>query len=228
MLAAFAITAQANDVRWHIYPDESVLLDDDIHGERLILPEDYHLAQGLAESYYGEINPDSFTKIGKGYCISFDIAPVRILGQNELANWAQANSAAWWQGDLLTVIYRNLEREATANAAEDPEREQTELMQKKETASIRDPPQQLVRDLASHNVRYTQKATTYDGDNTWRFEIRDPQSSRMVNIPVPVGASEKAILQTIYNACLSDSNTWVNGKRSISPMSKEMLSWVHW
>jgi hypothetical protein len=132
MMAALAITAQANDVRWHIYPDESVLLDDDIHGQRLTFPEDYHLAQELAESYYGQVNPDSFTKMGKGYRISFDIAPRRILGPNELANWAQANSTAWWQGDLLTVIYRNLEREATANAAEDPEREQAELKQKKQ------------------------------------------------------------------------------------------------
>ena len=228
-LTIAATTAQAGDIRWHIYPDNSMLLDDDTNGQRLVMPKEYRTAEEMAQRHYGQINPDSFTDIRKGYSLSFDIAPRRILSEEELANWTRANSTTWWEEDLLTVIYRNLERKAVAISAEDPQRARAELNQKRATESIQEPSPTLVKDLAWHNVKYSGKAATYGGENTWRFEVNDPAGSgRSFDIPVPVGSSEKAIMQAIYEACLSDSSTWVNGKRVISPSSKEMLSWVRW
>ena len=44
-----------------------MLLDDDTNGQRLVMPKEYRTAEEMAQRYYGQINPDSFTEIGKGY-----------------------------------------------------------------------------------------------------------------------------------------------------------------
>jgi hypothetical protein len=229
-LTIAAAVMQADELRWHRYYDGSMLLDDDKYGQRLVLPEDYHHAQIIAERHYGEINPDSFTKLrGGGFVVSYDIAPARILQNEELASWARATATTWWQFDLLQVVYRGFEETAVAHAAEDPERAQIVLDRKRATERIPEPSPALVKHLASHNIRYSGKAAAYSGENTWRFEVNDPaRSAKGFNIPVPVGSSEKAIMEAIHEACLSDSKNWIGSERIITPRSKEMLSWVRW
>jgi hypothetical protein len=231
--ASLTITAtmmQAGELRWHRYHDDSMLLDDDQYGQRLVLPEDYHDAQIIAERHYGEMNPDSFTKLGGGgFVVSYDIAPARILKNEELASWARANATTWWQFDLLQVVYRGFEEKAVAHAAEDPERAQIVLRRKRATERIPEPSPALVTDLAWHNIKYSGKAATNSGDNTWRFEVKDPAGSAgSFGIPAPVGSSEKEIMEAIHEACLADSHSWVSDKRIIDPRSKEKLSWVRW
>jgi len=229
-LTIAATVMQAGELRWHRYHDDSMLLDDDQYGQRLVLPEDYHHAKIIAQRHYGEMNPDSFTKMdGGGSFVSFDIAPARILQDEELASWARANATTWWQIDLLQAVYRGLEEMAVAHAAEDPERAQMVLRRKRATEHMPEPSPALVKDLAWHNIRYSGKAATNSGENTWRFEVNDSAgSARGFNISVPVGSSKKAIMEAIHKACLSDSRIWVGGKRIIDPKSKEMLSWVRW
>src|SRR5262245_58576066 len=87
-----ATVMQADHVRWHRNFDNSMLLDDDKYGQRIVLPKDYDDAQIVAERHYAEMNPDSVTKLGKGFCVSYDIAPARILSDDEVASWARANA----------------------------------------------------------------------------------------------------------------------------------------
>jgi hypothetical protein len=228
-LTIAATVMQANEVRWHRYFDDSILLDSDEHGQRLVLPQDYLIAKKMANRHYGEMNPDSFTKVGEGFSVSYDVAPGRILQDEELVSWARANSTTWWQLDLLTLIYRDLEKKAVAHAAQDPERAQAILDRKRATERIPEPSPKLVKDLASRNIKYSGKAATYNGKNTWRFEVNDPAgSAKGFNIGVPFGSSEKAIMEAIHEMCLSDSRVRVGGERIIDPRSKEMLSWVRW
>jgi hypothetical protein len=228
-LTIAATVVQANEVRWHRYCDDSILLDSDEHGQRLVLPKDYLIAKKMAVRHYGEMNPDSFTKVGEGFSVSYDIAPARILSDDEVGSWARANATTWWQFDLLMVVYRNLEKRAVTLAAQDPERAQAELDRKRAQERIPEPSPALVKDLAWRNIRYSGKAAAYSGENSWRFEVKDPGGSGgSFNIPVPVGSSEKAIIEAIHEACLSDSRVRVGGKRIIDPRSKEMLSWVRW
>jgi hypothetical protein len=229
-LTIAATVTQADHVRWHRNFDNSMLLDDDKYGQRIVLPKDYHAAQITADKHYAEMNPDSVTKLhGGGISISYDVAPTRILTDDELATWARANAATWWQFDLLTVVYRNIEKTAVVHATEDPERAQAILDRKRATERIPEPSPELVRDLASHNIRYSGKAAAYSGENSWSFEVNDPAgSARSFGISVPVGSSEKAIMEATHEACLSDSRSWVGDKRIIDPRSKEQLSWVRW
>lgn len=44
-LTIAASMAQAGDLRWHIYPAKSVLLDSDTNGQRLIMPQEYRIAE---------------------------------------------------------------------------------------------------------------------------------------------------------------------------------------
>jgi hypothetical protein len=219
-----AATVMQADVRWHRNFDNSMLLDDDKYGQRIVLPKDYQDAQIIAERHYAEMNPDSVTKVGKGFCVSYDIAPARILSDDEVASWARANATTWWQFDLLTVVYRNFERRAVILAAEDPQRAQAELDRKRAEERIPEPSPALVKDLASHNIRYTEKAAAYSGENSWYFDVKDPVGSgRKFGILVPAGSSEKAIMEAIYKECLVDLLSPIYG-----PRSKEKLSWVRW
>ena len=144
-LTIAATVMQADEFRWHRYFDDSILLDSDEHGQRLVLPKDYRIAQKMAERHYAEVNPDSFTKVGEGFSVSYDIAPARILQDEELASWARANGDTWWQLDLLTLVYRGLEKKAVALAAQDPERAQAELHRKRATERIPEPSPAIVR-----------------------------------------------------------------------------------
>ena len=122
------ITAKADHTfRWHRYAASSMLLEDDEHGQRLIMPEEVQAAGLIANRHYGQVNPDSFSRLGKGFEISLDIPPRRILTSTELANWTELNSTTWWQDDLLTALYRRIEIRASANARRDPERAQAEV-----------------------------------------------------------------------------------------------------
>jgi len=115
----FAIIAKAGTIRWHKNLDGSMYLEDDVHGSRLILPEEYDEAQTIALKHYAEVNPDS----ANGHSISFDIRPSHTPSPDELAVWSHDNSESWWQDALLTVIYRNYERRAQAEATLNPARE---------------------------------------------------------------------------------------------------------
>jgi hypothetical protein len=161
--------------------------------------------------------------MGKGFSISLDIPPRHILTPIELANWTKLNSTTWWQDDLLNALYRRIERRATVNARLDPERAQAELAGKRATESLPDPPPELVKALAAHNVHYTGKVVSNDGARSWRVQIKDPAGSGGVcDIPVPVGSFEKAIMNALYQHCCAwDKTPWAIGQRS-------MLSWVRW
>jgi hypothetical protein len=193
-------TSALADVRWHINPDESVFLDDDTYGTRLVTPEEYQAAREIAERHYGEVNPNSFTKLGRGYSVTFDIPPRRILSPDELEAWAAENSTSWWAKDLLLITYRNVEKKAVAVSAQDPDRAQSELNMKRETAQIPVPPASMLRRLAAHGIQYSGKAYTTDGSRTWRFAIKDPNSAREIDFPVPAGTSEQAIIKEAYKA----------------------------
>ena len=96
-------------VRWHICSDDSVLLDDDKYGQRLIMPEEWSQAQREANEHDGEMNPDSYTDHGynsdgsHSFEISFDVPPNCIVPQPELDTWLNAECAktfnTWWHFD---------------------------------------------------------------------------------------------------------------------------------
>lgn len=154
----FAVSAQAGNIRWHKYQDGSMYLEDDEHGGRLIMPEQYEESYRIAIKHYMEVNPDS---VGMGgYSVTFGIRPDYVPSPNELANWAHPNSQTWWQEDLLTVIYRNLEERAQVASAEDPAREQHELKVKSETERMPAPSEAMIRRLATHGIHYTGKVYT--------------------------------------------------------------------
>jgi hypothetical protein len=223
-LTIAATVMQAGELRWHRYHDDSMLLDDDQYGQRLVLPEDYHHAKIIAQRHYGEMNPDSFTKLrGGGSVVSFDIAPARILQDEELASWARANATTWWQIDLLQAVYRGFEEMAVAHAAEDPERAQMVLRRKRAGERIPEPSPALVKDLAWHNITYTDKAAANTGETSWYFDVKDPAGSgRKFSILVSAGSSEKEIMEAIHKECTRVGN------RVFEPSGKEKLSWVRW
>jgi hypothetical protein len=228
LIAATAAQAGQSKVRLHRNFDNSVLIDSDENGQRLVLPEDYHAAQITADNHYAEMNPDSVEKLhGRRISISYDVAPGRILPDDELNKWAATNATSWWQSDLLRFVYRNIETMAVAHAAEDPERAEAIVARNRAEERIPEPPPELVKDLAWHRVTYSGKAASYDGQSSWRFQINGP-GLLSLDIPVPVGSSEKAIMEAIHEGCLSDSRVRVGGERIIVPRSKEMLSWVRW
>jgi hypothetical protein len=193
------------------------LLDDDARGQRLVLPADYQDALEVAQVHYGEINPDSFegktNSYGQpSYTLNYDIAPRHILSSDELNSWANAECAktgkAWWWFDLLWMCYRNTENKAIACAAEDPARAQEELAVKRRTAKVADPSPSLVQRLAAHGVQYSTKIYYADGSSTWYFAIKDPNSAREMQFFVPVGASEKAILNKAYSETVDTGSIW--------------------
>jgi hypothetical protein len=206
-----AVTVHA-DVRTHKYSDGSMLLDDDDHGQRLVTPQENGDAEYTVAEHYGEINPNSLSEAGtkringkRSFAISFDIAPSRILSQDELFAWAESerkrlfwedSNRGWWWYDLLFIIYRNYERRSKVTSAQDPGRAQGELKQKNETARIPDPSSALVKRLASHGIQYSSKI--YNGQYMWYFAIKDPHSARELDFHVPVGASEQAIIREAY------------------------------
>jgi hypothetical protein len=218
-----ATTAQAGEIRWHKNSDDSMYLEDE-HGSRLILPEEYYQAETIALKHYAEVNPDSVD----GHAISFDIRPDHIPSPNELAVWAHENSETWWQEDLLTVIYRDYERRAQAEATLNPGREQRELTRKKVSAATPDPSDALIHSLAAHNVQYDSKQGYADGHQVWYFKVQDPHSAKGFSVFVPVGSSEKIVMNAVRAMCLSASTVTVNGKLVLTPESKEELSWVRW
>jgi hypothetical protein len=224
-LTIAATVMQADQVRWHRNFDNSMLLDDDKYGQRIVLPKDYHAAQITADRHYAEMNPDSVTKLhGGGISISYDVAPTRIVTDDELATWARANAATWWQFDLLTVVYRNIEKTAVVHATEDPERAQAILDRKRAEEHIPEPSPALVEDLARHNITYTHKAAAYGGQTSWYFDVKDPAgSAKKFGVLVSAGSSEKEIMDAIYKECARDERVPVFG-----PSSEEKFSWVRW
>jgi hypothetical protein len=219
----FAVTTgyAGGKVRWHINPDQSVLLDDDNHGQRLVLPSEYQEAQISAGEHYGEVNPDSFTDHGMNsygkhsFEITFDIAPSHILSQAELEAWINEEGSKagkeWWWYDLLLISYRNLENKAKAISAQDPEREQQELTKKRETAKITEPSAAMIKRLYSHGIQYSGKVYTNGGERDWRFAIKDPNSAREIDFPVPAGSSEAAVIKQAYQSTSGDgvfSGSW--------------------
>jgi hypothetical protein len=224
-----AVPADSGDVRWHFNDDGSILLDDDEHGQRLVLPEEREAGEQLAIQHYAEVNPDSATKLSKGLSVSFDIYPQHILSVDELASWSRESTSSWWEFDLVVVLYRRYEDRAIAEARADPDRAQEELTQKRVTKAIREPSRVLISRLAAHNVHYTGKAASYSGDRNWTFQVNDPDgSARSFGVLTPEGSSEKTIMQKVYEVCLSDSNVYENGKRVLTQQSRTMLSWVRW
>jgi hypothetical protein len=219
---AFAITAEAGMIRWHKNQDGSMYLEDDVHGSRLILPEEYHEAQTIALKHYAEVNPDS----ANSHSISFDIRPSHIPTPNELAVWSHDNSESWWQDALLTVIYRNYERRAQAEATSDPAREQDELARKRVTDAAPDPSNALIKNLAAHNVVYDSKQGYPGGNQVWYFRVQDPKSAKSFSTFVPVGSSEKTVMDAVLKICLSSSTVRINGRLQLTPETMEELSWI--
>jgi hypothetical protein len=216
-------------VRWHQNFDNSVLLDDDLYGQRLVLPEDYHTARKIAGRHYAEVNANSVI----GISVSYDVAPTRILSDEELDSWARANATTWWQFELLTIVYRSLEKTAVTHATEDPERAQAILDRKRAEEHTPEPSPALVEDLARHNINYHTKAAAYNGATSWYFEVKDPtHSGANFEFLVPVGSSEKTIMETAYEQCFSvpftNSNVLVGGKHIITPAAAKRLSLVRW
>lgn len=234
-LCTIATACAGGEVRWHFYPDGSVLLDSDAHGQRLVMPDEYQDALSAADEHYGEVNPDSYTDFGIGangkhsFKVSFDVAPNHVLTQDELDFWLNEQCAktrnGWWWYDLLLITYRNLEHKAQANAAEDPQRAQQELTQKRETAKIKAPSDVMIKRLAAHRIYYRDKTYTNDGSRTWTFSIKDtdPSSASEISFSVPAGSSE----QTVYNEALESAVTYssvvINGHRKIEADHRDWI-----
>ena len=176
-LFAVAITAQAGTFRFHRYLDDSVLVDDDEHGTRLVMPEDYHRLDLLAEIHFGEVNPDSFRWYSDHvqFVLSFDVPPQRYLSLVERSQWAAATGKKWWEVDILNWRYGVIETTARGISAQNNTEANKEFALEKTSESIPDPPPRLVQSLAFHRVWYSDKATTASGDRTWHFKIGDPK-----------------------------------------------------
>jgi hypothetical protein len=92
----------------------SILIDDDVYGTRLVLVEEYSIANRIACEYYVKINPQSSDL--NGNAVSLDILPRRFLPNEELYSWAATKNINWWQQDAIIYCYRHLERWACAVA----------------------------------------------------------------------------------------------------------------
>lgn len=91
--ALSAVTAQARDIRYQISApedNESMLIDDDEHGTRIMLPDEYTDAVLSADYHYCVINPDALDGTLDDSAerihgrITFDIRPRHVLSTNEL------------------------------------------------------------------------------------------------------------------------------------------------
>jgi hypothetical protein len=213
-----------------------VLLDNDDHGTHLVTPDQYSDARTTAVKHYGEVNPDSYTELGKnldgthGSVISFDIAPSHILTQSELDTWINDDCAktgkGWWWYDLLFITYRNLEHKAQMHSAEDPERAQEELKAKQETAKIAAPSDAAIQRLASRRIYYTNKVFTTGRWSELAFRNQRSQFGSRDWLSGASGSSEQTIISEAYKAAVTYSSVTIDGKRSISEDQQQCSLWL--
>ena len=96
------------------------------------------------------------------------------------------------------------------------------------TEAAPDPPNTLIKSLAAHNVVYDSKQGYPDGHKVWYFTVQDPKSAKSFSTFVPVGSSEKTVMDAVLKLCLSSSTVRINGKLQLTPETKEELSWIRW
>jgi len=77
--------------------------------------------------------------------------------------------------------------------------------------------------LASRRIYYINKVFTYGGNRSWSFAIKDPNSAREIDFPVPAGSSDQTIISEAYKAAVTFSSVTINGKRSISEDHRDWI-----